>query len=240
MGRLYLGEPIPLPPEINDWSHVPILECGEPLADIGSLASAKVEVSPQYHKQGIPGALNRAACRVGVVQRLLHAAKLLPEDYSLLIFDAWRPLNVQRAIFHSYKERLGRENPGLDQEGLDRLTRTYVSYPSEDLRHPPIHSTGGALDLTIVDDKGIQLNMGTTFDEFSKRSATRFFEIKHLEGGELSAEERIALANRRLLFHVMTTAGFVNYPEEWWHFDFGDQLWGAITGQPACYGYIEL
>ena len=47
-----------------------------------------------------------------------------------------------------------------------------------------------------------------------------------------SAELR-ALGNRRLLYHVMVSAGFTNYPDEWWHFDYGNQNWALMSGRKA-------
>ncbi|MCG4287414.1 D-alanyl-D-alanine dipeptidase, partial [Lactobacillaceae bacterium KNUT 0156] len=43
--------------------------------------------------------------------------------------------------------------------------------------------------------------------------------------------------NRRLLYHVMTQAGFTNYIEEWWHFDYGNQNWATVSKRDfAVYG----
>jgi hypothetical protein len=45
----------------------------------------------------------------------------------------------------------------------------------------------------------------------------------------------LAKKNRRLLYHAMKKAGFTNYPSEWWHYDYGDTFWGALTGLPVKY-----
>ena len=51
----------------------------------------------------------------------------------------------------------------------------------------------------------------------------------------MSDEE--ARTNRRLLYWVMTEAGFANNPTEWWHYSWGDQLWARLMGRPhAHYG----
>jgi D-alanyl-D-alanine dipeptidase len=48
------------------------------------------------------------------------------------------------------------------------------------------------------------------------------------------------LYNRRLLHNTMTDAGFVNLPSEWWHFDYGDQLWAwANKKDHAIYGAAQ-
>jgi D-alanyl-D-alanine dipeptidase len=86
--------------------------------------------------------------------------------------------------------------------------------------------------------------MGTEFDHFGPEAATRYFEDKLLKAETLTIEEYSCLQNRRLLFHVLAEVGFTNYHEEWWHFDYGNQFWGKITGKQAIYGpvypYIDI
>jgi len=83
------------------------------------------------------------------------------------------------------------------------------------------------------------LDMGTAFDQVSPETSTRFYEEKQ-ETGSLNSEDEARLHNRRLLVNAMHTAGFNNYPEEWWHFDFGNQFAAKRTGKPAIYGAIAL
>lgn len=78
--------------------------------------------------------------------------------------------------------------------------------------------------------------MGTTFDYFEPKAGTRYFEDKIELGEELSGLELAALKNRRLLYHLLNDVGFTNYREEWWHFDYGDQFWGKLSGDAAVYG----
>ncbi|MER7188457.1 M15 family metallopeptidase, partial [Streptomyces hyaluromycini] len=42
-----------------------------------------------------------------------------------------------------------------------------------------------------------------------------------------------ARANRVLMGRALTTAGFVNYPTEWWHWSYGDRYWALLSGAPA-------
>ncbi|MGC8979381.1 M15 family metallopeptidase, partial [Caldisericum sp.] len=83
----------------------------------------------------------------------------------------------------------------------------------------------GAIAAAIADDRGVWLKMGTYFDEMTDRTSTRYYEEKLEKGVNLSEIEIEILKNRRLLFHVMTNAGFTNYTHEWWHYDYGNQLW---------------
>ena len=91
------------------------------------------------------------------------------------------------------------------------------------------HLTGGSVDITLFDvATGEWLDMGADFDEPTERSYTHFYEDQ---------PEHMACTNRRLLYSVMTAAGFSNLPTEWWHFDYGNPLWAHYNQQNhAIYG----
>ena len=95
----------------------------------------------------------------------------------------------------------------------DEVIKNYVSLPNENEELPPLHATGGAIDLTIVDVKTKkELDMGIGFDAFSDLTNTDAFEK---EGMDETIRE-----NRRILYNAMTKAGFTNLPSEVWHFYF--------------------
>lgn len=79
--------------------------------------------------------------------------------------------------------------------------------------------------------------MGTSFDDFNEKSNTRYYEQLIDAGKKLSDEELIVSNNRRLLFHIMNRVGFTSYPEEWWHYDYGNQLCGKL--KDTVYGEIS-
>ena len=68
-----------------------------------------------------------------------------------------------------------------------------------------------AVDLTLIDAAGVELEMGTGFDEFDPRS--------HHGDLSISAE---AQRNRMILMGIMTTAGWDFYRNEWWHYQLFD------------------
>jgi D-alanyl-D-alanine dipeptidase len=82
--------------------------------------------------------------------------------------------------------------------------------------------------------------MGAAFDETTPRSYTRYLEKKLEDEEILKAEQKVALKNRRILYHAMTEAGFTNFPNEWWHFNYGNQPWACRQPleepEPAFYG----
>ena len=104
---------------------------------------------------------------------------------------------------------------------------------------PPPHSTGAAVDVTLVDALGAVVDMGSAIDEISVRSFPDHF-VGTIEGNRFDQ-------NRQLLNVVMTSAGFVRHHHEWWHFSWGDQLWAwavmrSMANQveiTAKYGQVE-
>lgn len=215
-----------------------IVEGGERLVPL-SLCPDNILSRPQYFLQGIAGALPECYAREGVHKRLLAAAKLLPPGYRFVVLDCWRPLKVQQALFAILQGELKEKHPLLPVEEITKMTLTYVALPSRDAQKPSPHNTGGAVDLTIADENGLLLDMGTDYDDATARAATAYFEQRLADGAELTPAELEALKNRRLLFHSMTAAGFTNYADEWWHYDYGNQNWAWVSGSEyAVYGKI--
>lgn len=218
----------------------PVSDNGEPLVPV-SYYSNRILARSQYCIMKLPHALPEVYLREGAYERLLSAARELPEGYRFIVYDGWRSLALQRDLFELYQAELALENPNLTKQELWEFTQKFVAWPDENAKSPSPHNTGGAVDLTIADDKGRVLFMGSDFDATTERSETLFFEKALASGKALDAQETKALYNRRLLFGVMTEAGFTNYPDEWWHFDYGNQNWSLMSGaEEACYGAIKL
>ncbi len=119
-----------------------------------------------------------------------------------------------------YPEKSGAE--------IRELVEMYVSAPSSNPRTPPPHTTGGAIDITILGPDG-PLNMGPNGHQ--AEAATSFYRGRI---GPPTVHD-----NRRLLYTVMVEVGFTNYPREWWHYDYGDQFWGHLSQRDAIYGLAE-
>ncbi|QTL97209.1 D-alanyl-D-alanine dipeptidase [Iocasia frigidifontis] len=224
--------------EKPDWKKVKeikIIDNKEMLFSISD-KSNRIIVKPQYFRQGLEYSLPECYCRGGVLLRLKKAADLLPAGYKLVIFDAWRPTEVQLTLFDRYKEKLLRKHPDKSEKAINKLTEQFVAIPSDNAKHPSPHITGGAVDLTIANAQGIFLDMGTEFDENTKKSVTNFLEKRLAKKGKLSPKEEDILYNRRLLYNIMKAAGFSNYYYEWWHYDYGNQLWAFYNKTQAFYG----
>lgn len=152
-----------------------------------------------YFRENFYGNLNKAYLRPEVARKLAYAQQLLKArrpDYSLLIMDAARPRSVSRAMYDKMK--------GTRFE-------KFVANPSKG----SMHNYGIAVDITIVDSQGNQLDMGLT--PFYK-STLQFYWLyakNKLKSGPTKAQQ----ANRQLLADTMAAAGFIPLPFEWWHFN---------------------
>ena len=132
--------------------------------------------------------------------RSANALKTLAPGHHLLVLDALRPHRVQVELWEF-----------LDGTGL----RQYVADPARG----SIHSFGMALDVTIVDANGDELDMGSAFDEMDDLSHPKL-ETEHLASGAITP---VQVAHRELLRRVMAAGGFNGIDNEWWHFDMLDR-----------------
>lgn len=145
------------------------------------------------------GSLQQALLHQHAAEKMKRAAANLVKEkpgWSFLVFDALRPLSVQRRMW-SFVENTPQQ--------------IYVANPERG----SIHNFGLAVDLTLLDENGREVDMGTPFDSFEELAQPRF-EEKFLEEGRLTDSQ---VENRRLLRRLMTAAGFLSIPHEWWHFN---------------------
>jgi D-alanyl-D-alanine dipeptidase len=119
---------------------------------------------------------------------------------TLVVLDALRPQRVQ--------EQLWAVLAGTELE-------RYLAHPSRG----SIHSFGMAVDVTIREAGGRELDMGTPFDCLDERSHPAH-EVRLLASGAIAREH---VANRELLRAAMREGGWQGISTEWWHFDCGDR-----------------
>ncbi|MEN6316649.1 MAG: M15 family metallopeptidase [Clostridiaceae bacterium] len=220
------------------WKEVPLEENNEQIVLLDTM-SDRIRIESEYYKKGIPGSIQSCYVRSTVAAMLVQASKMLPEGCSLLIYDAWRPVEVQEHLFEDYVAALKKMYPNKAEDDIADLAQKFVSIPCTDLTKPSPHFTGGAVDLTIVDENGCKIDMESDFDSFCEESHTRYYEEKLKKGLRLTLKELQFCLNRRMLYNIMVAVGFTNYPKEWWHFDYGDQFWGYLKKQRAFYGLIS-
>jgi D-alanyl-D-alanine dipeptidase len=105
----------------------------------------------------------------------------------LKVYDCYRPPEVQKKFWALVPDE------------------RYVANPVKGSKH----SLGAAVDLTLVDRRGRELEMPTRYDDFTERAHRDYMKLP-----------RRAIRNRALLREVMVRHGFVPLPTEWWHFDY--------------------
>ncbi|ADO08659.1 D-alanyl-D-alanine dipeptidase [Pantoea vagans C9-1] len=123
--------------------------------------------------------------------------------YSLLILDAYRPPAAQAILWQACP----------NQDYVAPLTRGSN------------HSRGTAVDVTLIDEQGEIVDMGTGFDEMSEHS--------HPYHPAVPVQ---AQRNRLMLNAIMLGGGFTGIASEWWHFELpGSETYPLIDGVFDCY-----
>lgn len=212
---------------IRELDRIEIRECGEPLVSL-SARCPKLILAEGPSLTGIPRLF---FLREGVAERLCRAQARLPEGQHLKVLSAYRTLEHQRLIYEQVYRRFKEEHPEWPENILRRQTNRFVHPP--DAKTPPGHSTGGAVDVTIVGPNGAELDMTSPYGgEPPERRLTAA-----TEDPKILQEAR---QNRQLLLEAMTAVGFTNYAGEWWHYSFGDSGWAWRLGKKtAIYGPAE-
>lgn len=164
-----------------------------PLVDVRTVAP-QVRVDLRYNRPDnvfgrrlYPG--NTALLRLPVARRLARVqGRLEKQGLGLKVWDAYRPRSIQSVMWR-----------------LNRASHSrYLANPQKGSKH----NRGAAVDATLVDRKGRELEMPTPFDAFSPRA----------HRGATRGVSRAARRNRGLLEAVMRAEGFAPNPYEWWHF----------------------
>jgi D-alanyl-D-alanine dipeptidase len=185
------------------------------LVDIQSLdkeirVELKYATEDNFVGENMYGSLTTAYLLPHFARKVVEAQRILRErhpEYSLLVYDAARPISVQR--------RMRRAVEGTPLQ-------IYVADGQKGGRH----NYGVAVDLTIVDGAGRPLDMGAGFDHFGDEAwvgndndvtlaAYKAYVEALCKRGKISAE---AAANRTLLLEIMDAVGLRPYVKEWWHF----------------------
>lgn len=217
---------------MKSYQSVPIVECGEKLVAI-PLERFVVASPHPYEKLGAPyGMRSPYYVRHGVLNGLIVAQeelKKLSPGSKLFIFDAFRPVEVQQFMVDYTFESVLREK-GLDVATLSTAEKDAIwqevyqfwAIPSFDPKTPPPHSTGAAIDVTLLDAEGNAINMGGEIDEVSPRSHPNYYAKSTVP------QESQYNFYRQLLNQIMEKGGFRRHPNEWWHFCQGDQMWAWL------------
>ena len=161
--------------------------------------------------------------RESVANMLRNAIKLLPEGYSFKILCGYRSQQEQQRNWENGIKTLIKQHPTSSISEIENLNRKMNADPRNGFGP---HQTGGAIDITLL-YKGKPVDMGGKYmsDINSKTYSKNITNIQK--------------SNRKILINSLKTVGFQNYPNEWWHWSFGDRAYAAYKNKPfAVYGKI--
>ena len=161
--------------KLRPWNHIKINECNEPLV---SIPESIFRLTPHpYMSLGAPYStgVDPWVLRTSVLKRLIRAQQYLSDitpHLQLALFDAWRPISVQKFMFN-YTIQETCKSKGIDindlsvngdiNDVIEEVGRFWAK-PSSNPLTPPPHSTGAAIDLTLADMNGNPLDLGSEID----------------------------------------------------------------------------
>ena len=171
------------------------------IIDSSIVVDLKYSTSDNFLGFDVYGDFNTCYLQTDVAEKLRIAQQFLKSQfpfYSLIIYDGARPRSVQYKMWNTldipYRER-----------------SKYLSNPAGG----SLHNFGAAVDLSIINENGYELDMGTKYDYFGELAYPRE-EERMIKEGKLTHKQ---LLNREILRTVMAKAGFVGITTEWWHFN---------------------
>lgn len=207
---------------VEQVSRVPVRDNGEPLVNLAELELG-LRLAETHPWSSFPRVY---WVRRSVAEMLADAQRRLPAGVRLELLEGYRPLRIQRRLFAAAYRHLRSRHPRWTPAQLREAANVLVADPSV---APPPHSTGGAIDVTLVDADGCRLDMSSPYP-WSELSAPT----------QCEGLSDTACGNRAMLIEALTAAGLTNYPGEWWHWSFGEPGWAVRTGADhAIYGPVE-
>ena len=149
-------------------------------------------------------------CREKVAKKLRNVANKLPNNLKLQVDSAYRTRETQKILYENRKKDV----PWL------------VFNPNTSI---PPHCTGGAVDISLVDKNGLEINLSTPFE--------KFYAEPKLHSNKITNE---AQKLRLLLYEAMLEEGFAPNEREYWHFSYGDKMWAEYYKTKVLFEEIEL
>lgn len=199
---------------VSDVSGVKCRENGEKLVLLNGVRPDKLVVFSKAFKEGQKGSIEQVLVREEVKDLLIQAGENLPKGYKLVVWETYTPKALHEA-------KLGKP-----------LTKEVMESKS--------HMTGGAVDVSLADEEGNLLPMGTDLNHGSPENKNTTYLEELLESGvALTSEQKTILNNRRILFQAMSEAGFINNPLAWFHWDYGNLWWAKANNTEAFYGSLD-
>jgi len=125
--------------------------------------------------------------RLKTIKALIAANNdFIKRGYKIKLYDCYRPLSIQKKMWEIVSDP------------------KYVADPKKG----SIHNRGGAVDISIVDANGKEIDMGTSFDFFGIQASHKYTKFS-----------KEILSNRKFLKKIMVKNGFNSFDSEWWHYN---------------------
>lgn len=210
---------------------LPVIENNDPIIDL----KFQNKLLYAHHKMSIN--IHYTKIRKKLYEKILQAQDLLPNKWKFCVYEGYRSIAIQERFFNYKFADLLKQNPTWQYEQLLRETIKLVSpvINKDGTFNTPPHSTGGAVDLYIVDENKQIINMGLSLTEVNKDVHGK---LSSTESDYISDESR---KNRKIMCYALRSVGLVNYATEYWHWSYGDKFWAYHTNaKHAIYDTIQI
>ncbi len=159
------------------------------------------------------------------IRRVIHdkvvaCSEALPDGLCLMVFDAFRTRERQWELWRPVFARITEAHPDWSEDQVYIEAARWVSPPDG---FGSGHQAGAAVDVKLTRPDRTELDFGGVMKGLSGVAPTNW---------PVAPEIR---KNRDQLVAAMHATGMVNYPDEWWHFSYGDRLWAEVTGRDKAF-----
>lgn len=205
-----------------------IIDNQEPMVDLKNQQEIAYGPSPE-----IPDNTDYTKLRKTVYDKLKQAQALLPKGHHFCLYEGYRTLHLQKKLFDARFAKIKTQYPDWSEHQLFIETTKLVApvINQDGSQNTPPHSTGSAIDVYLINDKGSPIDMGIHPKDWMKDN-----------DGSLSLTLSRAIStdaqkNREIMSNALSIVGFVNYPTEYWHWSYGDRYWAYHKNEShAIYG----
>ncbi len=195
---------------------IPIIDNHERMIDLKKQHEIAYGPSPE-----IPNNSDYTKLRKTVYEKLKQAQALLPQGLRFRLYEGYRSLKLQEMLFDARYAKVKAQHPSWSPAQLFHETTKLVSpvFNLDSSKNIPPHSTGGAIDVYLINDKGEEVDMGI----HPKDWMSDLHGTLSLTNSDVISKE--AKHYRHIMSDVLSRVGFVNYPTEYWHWSYGDRYW---------------
>jgi D-alanyl-D-alanine dipeptidase len=155
-----------------------------------------------------------------VRDKVLRCANALPDGLCLMVFEAFRSRERQWDLWKPVIASLNKDHPDWSQEQIYSEASRWVAPPDG---FGSGHQAGAAIDVKLAYSDRTELEFGGLMKGLSGVAPTAWPVAPNIR------------KNRDMLVQALHEVGMVNYPDEWWHFSYGDRLWAEVTGRDEAF-----